>query len=129
MDALSPIAMLQPLEPKAPVAASVSASSELQEGLSTKEKKAFQDFEKMFVLMMLKEMRKTQNESSMVEKSHASRMYEEMMDEAMSEQMAASNQLGIARDMGNQLHADRLQQKIQFVESSFMRSGLEAIKV
>ena len=46
---------------------------------AAKQRKAFQDFETMFAHMMLKQMRTTLNESSSIEKSHATTMYEEMM--------------------------------------------------
>lgn len=98
-------------------------------GLSLREKKAFQDFEKMFVHMMLKEMRKTINAGSMSEKSHATKMYEEMMDEAMAEQMAASSQLGVAKDLANTLESDRLRQKLQSTESLNTTQSLAKIKV
>jgi len=97
--------------------------------LPPRKRRLFKIFEKMFVHMMLKEMRKTMNGSSLTEKSHATEMYEEMMDEAMAEQMAASNQLGIAKDLSNHLQADRLRQKLQSVEKLLMSNSLEDIKV
>ena len=127
MNALAPISLKTTLEPLLPVQPSVHKDKDI--GLSLKEKKAFQDFEKMFVHMMLKEMRKTMNGSSMTEKSHATKMYEEMMDEAMAEQMAVSNQLGVAKDLSNRLEADRLRQKLQSVEALLSSNSLEEIKV
>lgn len=127
MNALAPITLKATLEPLTPILSAVQEESDV--GLSLREKKAFQDFETMFVLMMLKEMRKTMNGSSMTEKSHATKMYEEMMDEAMAEQMAASNQLGIAKDLSNKLQADRLRQKLQLVEAAITLESFAEIKV
>ena len=126
MDALTPI---MPISTSKTAVPTISTTKETPIGLSTKEKKAFQDFEKMFVHMMLKEMRKTMNGSSMTEKSHATKMYEEMMDEAMAEQMASSNQLGIGSGLANELEAERLRQNLQVVESSLLTNSLEDIKV
>ena len=96
---------------------------------AAKEKKAFQDFEQMFVHLMLKEMRKTVNDSSGSTKSHATKMYEEMMDEAMAEQMARSGQLGLGRQLQESLRAERLQREIRATEKIMMNEALETIKV
>ncbi len=106
-----------------------TAKKEDPAALSLKEKKAFQDFEKMFAHMMLKEMRKTINENSMIEKSHAEKMYEEMMDEALADQIAGSSQLGVAKDLSDHLYADRLREKIQATEASMTSNSLTKIKV
>ena len=101
-------------------------SSELQE--AKREEKAYKDFEKMFVHMMLKEMRKTINETSLVEKSHATKMYEEMMDEALAEQMAQSGQMGIAAQLRSTLEAERVQRDLRVNEKIMTRGALESIK-
>lgn len=127
MNPLTPISILPTLEPVNPLQGLSQKDNSLAS--TQKEKKAFQDFEKMFVHMMLKEMRKTLNASSMTEKSHATKMYEEMMDEAMADQMAASNQLGIAKDLFNQLESDRLRQKVQLSEATMRQNSIAPIKV
>lgn len=111
---------------KVNAASGVKEIDRLREG--AKEKKAFKEFEQMFVHLMLKEMRKTVNESSWGQKSHAAKMYEEMMDESLAAQMAESGQMGVARQLQQTLHADRLQQEIQVVEKSMMNGALERIK-
>lgn len=62
----------------------------------TQIKQAFQDLEQVFLSTLLKEMRKTVPDGGLFESNHAGRMYEEMLDEAMSMAMAESGQLGIA---------------------------------
>lgn len=96
---------------------------------AAKEKKAFQDFEQMFVHLMLKEMRKTINESSWSTKSHATKMYEELMDEALATQIAESGQMGIGRQLQASMQAERIRQEIQVNEKSMTRDALEPIKV
>ena len=51
------------------------------------------------------------------------------MDEAMAEQMASSNQIGIGNGLANELEAERLRQNLQVVESSLLTNSLEDIKV
>lgn len=95
---------------------------------SKREEEAYRDFEKMFVHQMLKEMRKTINETSLVEKSHATKMYEEMMDEAMADQMAMSGQLGLADQLRNSAEAERIQRELRASEKWMSRSALEPVK-
>lgn len=90
-----------------------------------KEEKAFKDFEQMFVHLMLKEMRKTMNEGSFTEKSHATKMYEEMMDEALAAQMAESGQMGLGRQLRETMQAERLRQEVQASEKSMTNNALE----
>lgn len=93
-----------------------------------RQEKAFQDFESMFAHMILKEMRKTINDSSMVEKSHATKMYEEMMDEALAQQMGGSGQLGIADQLRSTLDSERIRVKNVANEKIMTRGALEPIK-
>lgn len=93
-----------------------------------REEQAYQDFEKMFIHLMLKEMRKTSNETSLVEKSHATKMYEELMDEAMAEQMAKSGQLGLGSQLRSTLEAERIQRELRASEKWMVRDALEPVK-
>lgn len=83
----------------------------------------------MFAHMMLKQMRTTLNESSSIEKSHATTMYEEMMDEALAQQMGQSGQLGIADQLRNSVEGERIRQAVQANEKIMTRGALEPIKV
>lgn len=95
---------------------------------AAKEKKAFQEFEQMFAHLLLKEMRKTVNDSSFTEKSHATKMYEQMMDESLAEQMAKSGQLGIGKQLMESQRAENLRQEIQATEKNLVRGAFEPLK-
>lgn len=59
-------------------------------------KKVSQDFESIFINMMLKTMRSTVVEGGFIEKSFGTKAYESMLDEEMSKEMAKSGGLGIS---------------------------------
>lgn len=59
-------------------------------------KKVSQDFESIFINMMLKTMRSTIVEGGFIEKSFGTKAYESMLDEEMSKEMAKSGGLGIS---------------------------------
>lgn len=59
-------------------------------------KKVAQDFESIFINMMLKTMRSTVVEGGFIEKSFGTKAYESMLDEEMSKEMSKSGGLGIA---------------------------------
>ena len=105
----------------------LAAMKELRE--AAKEKKAFKEFEQMFVHLLLKEMRKSVNDSSLTTKSHAEKMYEQMMDETLAAQIAESGQLGIGRQLQESVRAERIRQEIQAAEKSMTKGSLEQIKV
>lgn len=70
---------------------------------------ACRDFESIFIHMMLKEMRKTIPEGGFVEKSTASKMFEDMLDEEISKEIAKKDDgLGIAKMMYEQLKRQNL---------------------
>jgi peptidoglycan hydrolase FlgJ len=59
-------------------------------------KKATQDFEAIFVGMMLKEMRKTMtSDNPLFGKSSESKYYQEMMDDAVAHQISRTGQFGL----------------------------------
>jgi len=58
-------------------------------------KKASQDFEGIFLRMVFKEMRNSVEKSSLFGNSRAMEFFEEMHDEQLSQQLAASGGLGI----------------------------------
>ena len=64
---------------------------------------AFKDLEALFINELLKEMRKTIPNEGMFKKSHATEMYEAMLDEVFSKAMADSEQFGIAKQIAAQV--------------------------
>jgi flagellar protein FlgJ len=72
----------------------LEAASASQDSESLKE--ACQAFESFFVNMMFKEMRKSIDDSGLTEKSFARSTFEGMLDEEMSNEIAASGGIGIS---------------------------------
>jgi len=62
--------------------------------------KASQDFEALFVGMMLKQMRKSMaGENALFGKSSESKIYQDMMDDKLAEQMSHTGTFGLAKAM------------------------------
>jgi len=76
----------------------------LKSGDTEKLKKVCEDFEAIFVNMMLKSMRGTVGESDFIKKSHAREMFETMLDEEMSNKISAGEGIGIAKMLYNNLN-------------------------
>jgi len=75
-------------------------------GASGRETKALKEFEQLFLFQMLKEMRRTVPEGGLFETSGVRKAYfDEMLDDYLAGQMAESGQLGIAREMQEQIDA------------------------
>jgi len=68
-----------------------------------REKAALQEFERLFLGQLLREMRKTVPENSLFGKSSEQEFAEEMMDDQMAGEMAKSGQFGIAKQMEAQM--------------------------
>lgn len=61
------------------------------------------EFESIFLYMMLKEMKKTVPDDGLIEKSQATKIFEDMYFEELSKEMAkGNNSLGIAKMIYNQ---------------------------
>ena len=96
------------ITPYIPETDSSQLTSKLKSAYSEKDdaklKEACEGFESMFLNMMLKEMRKTvpKGETS---SSYAMNMYQEMLDEEISETASKGKGIGIADAMYNQLSA------------------------
>jgi len=73
-----------------------------------KEQMALRELEQFFVYTLLQEMRKAMPETGLVEDKTARRMYTEMLDDAMSHEIAQSGKFGLAQQLAEQLHADRV---------------------
>ena len=65
--------------------------------------KVAQDFEAMFVNIMLKEMRKTVPKGGLLSDDAGSKIYRELMDTALSEAIAKSKTFGLCQKFYEQL--------------------------
>ena len=82
------------------------ASSGKKDDLA-KEKEALQEFERLFLFQMLREMRKTVPKDALFGGSNRQEFMEEMLDDHFAGQMASSGQFGIAKQMEQQMHQVR----------------------
>ena len=98
---VNPMSAPQAIQPGAAVGAS-----------SAKEQKALKELEHYFAFTLLQEMRKSVPKTGMLDGGQAQQMYEEMLDDAMSGNMAASGQLGVSHMLEQQLRIADLQKKI-----------------
>lgn len=60
-------------------------------------------FESMIFRVLMKEMRKTVPENKLIEQSHSMKMYQEIADDYMVDELTASNDLGIEGVIYNEL--------------------------
>jgi Rod binding domain-containing protein len=70
-----------------------------------REKTALQELEHLFLFTMLREMRKTTQPAKSVDNSSERQTYDEMLDDALSGEMARSGQVGLAKTIEAQLRA------------------------
>lgn len=80
-------------------------SMELTPGAKGRETEALKQYEQLFLFQMLKEMRKTVPDYGFFDSGGQKAYFEEMMDDFLAGEMASSGQLGVAKQMGQQLHA------------------------
>lgn len=73
---------------------------------------ALQELEHFFTFTLLQEMRKSVPEDGLLEGGPQRRMFEEMLDDTLSGEMAKSGQLGLASQIEAQLKAAELQAKL-----------------
>lgn len=67
---------------------------------------ALQEFEHYFLLTMLKEMRKTAPGTGLLDGGQGTAFFREMLDDALSAEMAKSGQFGIAKSIEAQWEAE-----------------------
>lgn len=72
-----------------------------------REKVALQEFERVFLFQLLREMRSTVPENTLFGKSATNDYMQEMLDDHYAGVMAKSGQFGIAKQMEAQMHAPR----------------------
>jgi peptidoglycan hydrolase FlgJ len=68
-----------------------------------RDKKVLQEFERLFLFQMLREMRKTIPKSTLFQEDSQKDFYDEMMDDTMAGQLANSGQFGLAKLMEAQI--------------------------
>ncbi len=78
---------------------------ELTPGAKGREAEALKQYEQLFLFQMLKEMRKTVPDYGFFDSGGQKEYFEEMMDDFVAGEMAASGQLGVASQIASQLHA------------------------
>ncbi|SFH69421.1 flagellar protein FlgJ [Tindallia magadiensis] len=82
-----------------------SVSSE--KDMDSKEKErlmaACREFESIFLHMMIRQMRDTVPDNSLIEKSHAREIFEDLHDEELAKNMAKGQGIGLAQQMYQQL--------------------------
>ena len=69
--------------------------------------KVAQDFEAIFLNIMLKEMRKTVGKGGLLGNDGATKMFQEMMDSALAESMAKSKMFGLGNIVAKQMKKQR----------------------
>lgn len=67
-----------------------------------------QEFESIFLHMMLKQMRNTVEDGGLIEKSHARTLFEDMHDEELGKSMARGQGVGLAQELYRQLTATHI---------------------
>ena len=70
---------------------------------SARRKIALEEMEHLFLNTLMKEMRKSVPEDGLFKKVGAAKLFEEMLDDVFSGEMAESGQLGIAKAMETQM--------------------------
>lgn len=88
-----------------PQAQSGFKAMELTPGAKGRETEALKQYEQLFLFQMLKEMRKTVPDYGFFDSGGQKAYFEEMMDDFLAGEMASSGQLGVAKQMAQQLHA------------------------
>ena len=86
-----------------PITAAAIGASKVEAFREARSEQAFKDLEGLFLKELLKEMRKSIPDEGIFKKSHATEMYEEMLDDVFSKAMADSGQFGIAKQIAAQV--------------------------
>ncbi len=76
-------------------------------------RQALEEFERVFLYQLLRQMRKTVPESSLFGKSSQREYFEEMMDDVLAGEMARSGQFGVAALLEEQLRVQELQKTLE----------------
>jgi len=96
-----------------PLDAGNATRIDLTKDPGAKQKVALEELEHLFLFTLLQEMRKTVPILEETEGGPERGLYEEMLDDALSGQMASSGQMGIAKQIQEQLRTAEMQHAIQ----------------
>lgn len=77
-------------------------------------KKVCEDFEAIFVNMLLKSMKNTVNEGGLTKKSHAREMFESMLDEEMASSISKGRGIGIGEILYDSLSKNKKGNQLDF---------------
>ena len=95
-----------------PLAEPIMARAESTAASTPRRKVALQELEHYFLFMLLREMRKTVPPNALFGENQATQMYEEMLDDATSGELARGGGLGIADLIAKQLQAAEIQSSL-----------------
>lgn len=113
---------------QADVAASDSGIGRLKEGGDREEiKQVANEFESLFINMVLKSMRNTVQKSGFMDGGHAEEIYRSMLDDEYAKQMAAQRHTGIADQIEDfMLRAQGLKDAVAAAAKAPEAQGLKA---
>ena len=86
-----------------PVSARLALEGGADADPGARQKVALEEMEHLFLNTLMKEMRKSVPDGGLFKKDAAMKIFEEMLDDVFSGEMAKSGQLGIAKAMETQL--------------------------
>ncbi|MBN2307531.1 MAG: rod-binding protein [Candidatus Hydrogenedentes bacterium] len=95
-----------------PIATSYASQAGAASGDAARERMAVEELEHFFVFTLLQEMRKTIPEDGLLGGGFESELFNQMLDDALSEKIAQSGQLGIADMVQEQLHIAEVQRQL-----------------
>lgn len=88
-----------------PLESGVYRYNDAHERAQQREEVALREFERLFLYQLLSEMRKTIPKSGLFPETPQRRVFNEMLDDVMAGEMAASGQFGIAQQIAQQIHS------------------------
>lgn len=86
-----------------PIAESYLRGVDAAPGSEGRREAAFRELEQLFIYMLLREMRRTVPENVLFGNTPGMDFYQDLLDDALSRQMAQSGQFGIAKLLETQL--------------------------
>ncbi len=85
---------------------------------AAKQRMALEELEQYFARLLMREMRGTFHEGGIFPRSAQREHFEDLLDEALSAEIARSGQLGIAQMLEAQLRADDIYKRVHHTEPS-----------
>jgi len=93
-------------------------------GSKGREKVAARELEHFFLYTLLKQMRSSMTEGGLFEKSRATKIYDDLLDDALAKHMADSGQMGLAQLLEAQLHQQKLRANLVKSNTAEMTASL-----